>query len=114
MDFQDKIFFHHHYEYDNDPNKLSQTFEILLFSYDNHNPFVYTGSITSQQEVVCYQIELVDLILPNRVLNCGNGSRVAFYPYIYVEITNISGSSSGMKNCIYSNNPIFFLFFIWV
>lgn len=82
-----------------------QTFEILLFSYDNHNPFVYTGSMTSQQEVVCYQIELVDLILPNKILNCGNGSRIAFYPYIYVEITNISGSSSGMKNCIYSNNP---------
>jgi hypothetical protein len=80
-------------------------FEILLFSYDNHNPFVYTGSNTSQQEVVCYQIELVDLILPNKILNCGVGSRIAFYPYLYVELTNISGSSSGMKNCIYSNNP---------
>ena len=80
-------------------------YEILLFSYDNHNPFVYTGSITSQQEISCYQIELMDLILPNKILNCGFGSRIAFYPYLYVEVTNISGSSSGMKNSIYSNNP---------
>lgn len=80
-------------------------YEILPFSYDNHNPFVYTGSITSQQEICCYQIELMDLILPNKILNCGFGSRIAFYPYLYVEVTNISGSSSGMKNSIYSNNP---------
>ena len=80
-------------------------YEILQFSYDNHSPFVYTGSVTSQQESSCYQIELVDLILPNKILNCGFGSRIAFYPYIYVEVTNISGSSSGMKNSIYSNNP---------
>lgn len=80
-------------------------YEILPFSYDNHNPFVYTGSVTSQQEISCYQIELVDLILPNKILNCGFGSRIAFYPYLYVEVTNISGSSSGMKNSIYSNNP---------
>ena len=80
-------------------------YEILPFSYDNHNPFVYTGSVTSQQEISCYQIELVDLILPNKILNCGFGSRIAFYPYLYVELTNISGSSSGMKNSIYSNNP---------
>jgi len=80
-------------------------YEILPFSYDNHNPFVYTGSLSSQQEISCYQIELMDLVLPNKILNCGFGSRIAFYPYIYVEVTNISGSSSGMKNCIYSNNP---------
>ena len=80
-------------------------YEILPFSYDNHNPFVYTGSITSQQEISCYQIELMDLILPNKILNCGFGNRIAFYPYLYVEVTNISGSSSGMKNSIYSNNP---------
>jgi len=88
-----------------EPFTNGANYEILPFSYDNHNPFVYTGSITSQQEITCYQIELLDLILPNKILNCGFGSRIAFYPYIYVEVTNISGSSSGMKNSIYSNNP---------
>jgi hypothetical protein len=78
-------------------------FQIFQFSHDNHNPFVYTGSM--QQEVVCYQIELLNIIIPNKILNCGVGSRIAYYPYIYVELSNISGSSSGMKNSIYSNNP---------
>jgi hypothetical protein len=81
----------------------SSKFEILLFSHDNHNPFVYTGSL--QQEIVCYQIELLNVVLPNKILNCGLGSRIAYYPYVYIELTNISGSSSGMKNVIYSNNP---------
>jgi len=80
-----------------------ERFQIFLFSRDNHNPFVYTGSM--QQEIVCYQIELLNIIIPNKILNCGVGSRIAFYPYIYVELSNISGSSSGMKNSIYSNNP---------
>ena len=78
-------------------------FQIFQFSSDTHNPFVYTGSM--QQEIVCYQIELLNLIIPNKILNCGVGGRIAFYPYIYVELSNISGSSSGMKNSIYSNNP---------
>lgn len=81
----------------------SDPFQIFPFSSDNHNPFVYTGSM--QQEIVCYQIELLNLIIPNKILNCGVGGRIAFYPYIYVELSNISGSSSGMKNSIYSNNP---------
>lgn len=81
------------------------SFEILYFSYDNLNPFVYTGSQISQQEMVCYEIELLNLSLPNKTLNVGVGSRIAFYPYVYVEIANVSGSSAGIKNTIYSNNP---------
>lgn len=84
---------------------LNDQFEILPFSYDNLNPFVYTGSQVSQQEMICYEIELLNLIIPNRTLNAGLGSRIAFYPYVYVEISNISGSGAGAKNTIYSNNP---------
>jgi hypothetical protein len=80
-------------------------FEILSFSYDNSVPFVYTGSIVSQQEDVNYEIDLLNIVLPNDTLKVGKGSRIAFYPYIYVEFRNTSGSSSGGKNIIYSNNP---------
>ena len=79
--------------------------EILNFSYDNLAPFVYTGSVVSQQEMVCYEIELVNLILPNDVLQGGAGGRIAYYPYVYVELQNVSASGSGLKNIIYSNNP---------
>ena len=87
------------------PLVVGNQVEILDFSYDNMNPFVYTGSMVSQQEMVCYEIELINIILPNKILSSGFGSRIAFYPYIYVEISNVSGSSAGMKNTIYSNNP---------
>lgn len=84
---------------------LNDTFEILNFSYDNAVPFVYTGSMVSQQEEVCYEITLIDLVLPNKMLISPRGGRIAFYPYVYVELVNISGANSGMKNIIYSNNP---------
>lgn len=77
--------------------------EILNFSYENAVPFVYTGSLVSQQEMVCYEIELINLILPNTTLK--TGGRSAFYPYVYVELQNISDASAGTKNIIYSNNP---------
>lgn len=79
--------------------------EILTFSYDNFNPFVYTGSLVSQQEMVCYEIELLNVVLPNQVLLAGRGGRIAFYPYVYIELSNISASGSGLRNIIYSNNP---------
>lgn len=81
------------------------SFEILGFSYDNYNPFIYTGSIVSQQEMVCYEVELLNVILPNFTLAVGEGGRIAFYPYVYVELSNVSASSSGNRNIIYSNNP---------
>jgi hypothetical protein len=85
--------------------QTGDAFEILPFSYDNLYPFVYTGSMVSQQEMVCYEIELLNLSLPNQTLATGVGSRIAFYPYVYVELSNVSGASAGMKNTIYSNNP---------
>ena len=79
--------------------------EIMSFSYDNLYPFVYTGSLVSQQEMVCYEIQLLNLILPNSILKVGEGGRIAFYPYVYVQLSNVSASGSGLKNIIYSNNP---------
>jgi len=78
-------------------------FEILQFTRDNVVPFTYTGSTVSQQQMVCYEVELINLVLPNLTLK--SGGRVAFYPYVYVELQNISGSSGGNTNIIYSNNP---------
>lgn len=87
------------------PNPSDQDAEIQNFSYDNFNPFTYTGSLVSQQEMVCYEVELLNLILPNEVLDVGEGGRIAFYPYVYVQLSNVSASSARNTNIIYSNNP---------
>lgn len=79
--------------------------EILQFTEDNLNPFVYSGSTVSQQEMTCYELELLNLVLPNTVLNVGSGGRIAFYPYVYLEISNETAAGAGTKHSIYSNNP---------
>lgn len=76
---------------------------ITSFLNDNYNPLIYNGSVVSQNETVAYEISLVNLTLPNITLV--TGSRAAFYPYVYVEITNVTASSGSSKNIIYSNNP---------
>lgn len=76
---------------------------IVSFSNDNYTPLIYNGSVVSQNETVAYEISLVNLTLPNIVLV--TGARVAFYSYVYVELSNVTASSSSSKNVIYSNNP---------
>ena len=93
----------------NDPtfNQYSTftSFEIQNFSYDNLSPFIYDGGLTTQ-EMVSYEIELISIVLPNLPIDSNKGGRISSYPYIYVELYNISGSSfGGNRNAIYSNNP---------
>lgn len=77
--------------------------EILHVIKDNYSPLVYSGSIVSQNEVVCYEISLVTLTLPN--VDLTSGSRVSFYPYVYVLLENAANPMGTMKNIFYSNNP---------
>jgi len=78
----------------------------LIFSYDNLNPLMYNGSTVSQQEGVTHEMELLNLVLPNQTVAVGGlGSRVSFYPYLYVEISNVSATGTGAHNSIITNNP---------
>lgn len=79
--------------------------EILTFTMDSDVPLNYTGSTVSQNQMVCYEVTLVSLILPNIPLDTTIGGLIAFYPYVYVELSNVSAPSSGNKGVLYSNNP---------
>jgi len=94
--------------YESDQTKIvfpspNSTVNIVSFSNDNYNPLIYNGSVVSQNETVAYEISLINLTLPNITLI--TGARIAFYPYVYVEFTNVTAGSSSSKNIIYSNNP---------
>lgn len=82
-----------------------QDLEILKFSHDNEHSLNYTGSTVSQNEMVCYAIQLISLTLPNIPLRNEIGGLISFYPYVYVELSNVTAPSSGSKGVIYSNNP---------
>jgi hypothetical protein len=80
-------------------------YEIEPFSRDNFSPFNYTGSMVSSQQQVCYEVELLNLVIPNFLLKSGRGGRTAFYPYLYVEFYPISDTATSTKGILYSNNP---------
>lgn len=83
----------------------SDPYELLPYTRDSTVPFVYTGSLTSQQQSVCYEIELLNLVLPNRTLESSTGGRVTSHPYLYVELHSMSAASTSNNTTIYSNNP---------
>ena len=93
--------------FDNNLNSSSpvDSFEILKISYDNYKPFVYNGSLLTNQQMVCHEIELLHVILPQKVLDVFHGGLITIYPYVYVTISNVVNSSSGNSNSIISNNP---------
>lgn len=84
---------------------VGDLYEILQFTRDNAVPFNYTGSETGSQEMVCYDIQLINVIIPNKNLSVGNCKRLPFYTHLYVEFANETAPSSGQTGLIYSNNP---------
>ena len=72
---------------------------------DNAFPLLYSGSLVSQNQMVCYEIELMGLVLPNAPVEGGLGGKIAYYPYVYVQLENVSGASAGNSINMYSNNP---------
>lgn len=83
--------------------KSGYTINILNYKKNNFSPLDYTGSLTTITSSVCYEVTLIELTLPNVLLK--TGSRIAFYPYVYVEFANVSSSEKASANLIYSNNP---------
>lgn len=79
------------------------TINILNFNHDNFSPLDYIGTMVSTQQVICYELTVLSLTLPNKLLL--TGSRIAFYPYVYIEIQNVTSASSAAYNLITSNNP---------
>ena len=84
---------------------INDPYEILQFSRDNLVPLNYTGSEVGSQEMVCYDITLINVIVPNKALAIGGGKRLPFYTHLYVEFANETSPTSGQTGLIYSNNP---------
>ena len=80
----------------------SDTINICDFSKDNFSPLDYNGS-TTQENTSCYNISLSSLTLPN--ISLLYGSKISFYPYVYVVISNTTSPSKASEDLIYSNNP---------
>lgn len=87
-----------------DPDLYDNTWwSRVIFSSDVHDqyaPFDMSRSLTSTHDM-CYEIHLISLILPNVQLNA-TSVLTSFYPYVYVELSNLSSSHSSQS--LYTNN----------
>lgn len=79
-------------------------YELLQYTTDNAGVYNFMGNMIGQSEPVCYEIELINLILPNIILDTGRGGRIVFYPYVYVSLSNSVSRFAG-QHLIWSNNP---------
>ena len=76
---------------------------IVELNYENYSPLDYNGTMTSTEQVVCYNMSIESITLPNTKLL--TGSSIAFYPYVYVQIENLTSPNRVSPNTIISNNP---------
>lgn len=81
----------------------SDVINICNYNRDNFYPLDYSGTMVGLNQAVCYDINLTSLSLPNLPLL--TGSKVAFYPYIYVEFDNVTSPTAHGTNVFYSNHP---------
>ena len=70
---------------------------------DYYSPLSATTKTGVLSEPVCYHIRLQSLTLPNITLSTGNGNRIAFYPYVYVEF---SSNTVRPSTILFTNSPV--------
>lgn len=75
--------------------------ELMRFKQNNHPLEIRDQQFHSE---VCYDVDLIHMILPNLKLITGRGNLLINYPYLYVEFSNVTYSPIGPMY-ISSNNP---------
>lgn len=65
----------------------------------------FTGTQLTLSQASCYRISVMSLILPNLTIDVGSGPLTSFFPYVFLEISNVSNSNGRNKSILYSNNP---------
>jgi len=77
--------------------------DLNSFSRDNASTLIYSNNINSTSGSNYYEIELIWLSVPNKLISSGYGGKLDAYPYIYVELYNAGNQLS--NQVMYSNNP---------
>jgi hypothetical protein len=80
-------------------------FLILPFTREGVVGLNFTGTQLTQCQATCYRMTVINLILPNITVNIGSGSLTSAFPFVYLEISNVSNSNGHNKSILYSNNP---------
>lgn len=82
-----------------------KNFVILQFSYEGVVPLNFTGTQITQSQMSCYELTVINLILPNQIINSSLGLLTSAYPYVFLELSNSTMPSGHNRSVLYSNNP---------
>lgn len=85
--------------------KDATNFCIQSFVREGVVPLNFSGTYLTQSQMSCYEITVLNLILPNVEIDALNSLLTSGFPYVLMEISNVTMPNSGNKNVIYSNNP---------
>lgn len=81
-------------------------FLILPFFQEGVVPLNFTGTGLTNSQMSCYELSIVNLILPNiKIESSAVGALVSSLPFVFVEISNETLPSGGNHDQLYSNNP---------
>ena len=75
--------------------------ELLNFSRDTFNPI---KTVYNKDNYVLYEMELINIIVPNKLLDIKGGGYPKDYPYLMIELENVSIVGNNRYTLI-SNNP---------
>lgn len=78
---------------------------ITQFSSEGVVPLNYTGSQITQSQMTCHEMTVMNLILPNKIINSPQGLLTSAYPYVFLELSNETMPSGHNRALVYSNNP---------
>lgn len=77
---------------------------VLYFTRDNEVTLRNVAKHSASQNAVCHDVQLVTMHIPNVLLSRYPGGYLVDYPYLLVELVNVSGASSS-SDVFYTNDP---------
>jgi len=78
---------------------------IYFFLREGVVPLNFTGTYLTQSQMSCYELTILNLILPNTPIESINSFLTSGFPYVFVEISNVTLPSSHNRNSLITNNP---------
>lgn len=82
---------------------IGDAIELISYTRDNASTLLSAASISSAGQSAYYELELLWISIPNKILNVGYGGTINNYPYLYVQLYNEGKRQS--NQVILSNNP---------
>lgn len=85
-------------------SSVGESIELGIYTRDNASTLIRTSGISqTSTSGSYYEIELLYLTVPNRILKVGYGGKLDNYPYIYLRLYNEGNPQA--TQVLYSNNP---------